>query len=130
MTNNSGETRLYTQAEFDECGQTGERDGYEKAVQEIDRLTGGDGEYRYCLGRSSGRHCPDAEAMKARIIARFDGEAMVPADVAELVIAARIVAFEDQSPEALRQLDKASEAFADRVPWDNEPAALTEETGR
>lgn len=45
----------------------------------------------------------------------------VPADVAELVIAARIVAFEDQSPEALRALDKASEAFAERVPWENDP---------
>lgn len=48
--------------------------------------------------------------------------AALPADVVELVIAARIVAFEDQSPEALRQLDKASEAFAELVPWDNEPA--------
>lgn len=45
----------------------------------------------------------------------------LPQDVIDLVIAARIVAFEDQSPEALRALDKASEAFADRVPWDDEP---------
>lgn len=45
----------------------------------------------------------------------------VPQDVRELVIAARIVAFEDQSPDALRRLDKASEAFADRVHWENEP---------
>lgn len=50
----------------------------------------------------------------------------VPADVAELVIAARIVAFEDQSPEALRALDKASEAFAERVPWENDPEAPLE----
>ena len=42
-------------------------------------------------------------------------------DVTRLVIAARKVAFEDQSPEALRELDQASEAFADRVPWDDEP---------
>lgn len=42
----------------------------------------------------------------------------IPADVAALVIAARIVAFEDQSPEALKRLDQASEAFADRVPWE------------
>ncbi len=48
-------------------------------------------------------------------------DTIVPADVAELVIAARIVAFEDQSPEALRALDKASEAFAERVPWENDP---------
>lgn len=52
---------------------------------------------------------------------RRSASAPLPVDVVELVIAARIVAFEDQSPEALKQLDKASEAFADRVPWDDEP---------
>lgn len=45
----------------------------------------------------------------------------LPQDVVDLVIAARIVAFEDRSPEAIKALDKASEAFASRVPWDNEP---------
>lgn len=43
-----------------------------------------------------------------------------PATV-RLVIAARVVAFEDQGSEALRKLDQASEAFADQVPWDSEP---------
>lgn len=42
----------------------------------------------------------------------------LPKEVRELVIAARVVAFEDQSPEALKALDKASEAFAEKVPWD------------
>lgn len=46
----------------------------------------------------------------------------VPDDVRRLVIAARVVAFEDQGREALKELDKASEAFADRVPWDDAPA--------
>lgn len=45
----------------------------------------------------------------------------VPDDVAELVVAARTVAFDDQSAEALKRLDEASEAFASRVPWDDEP---------
>jgi hypothetical protein len=45
-------------------------------------------------------------------------------DVVRLVIAARIVAYEDQRPEALRELDLAVEAFAERVPWDDEPARL------
>lgn len=45
----------------------------------------------------------------------------IPADVVRLVIAARIVAHEDKSPEAIKELDEASEAFADRVPWDDEP---------
>lgn len=42
-------------------------------------------------------------------------------DVVRLVIAARIVAFSDQSPEAIDELDSASEAFAERVPWEDEP---------
>lgn len=67
------EATLYTQAEFDECGEIGERDGYEKAMQEIDMLTGGHGEYRYCLGdENSERHCPDAEAMRQWIVDRFE----------------------------------------------------------
>jgi len=53
-----------------------------------------------------------------------DTEASVPDDVAKLVIAARIVAFEDQSPEALKALDVASEAFASRVPWENETSSI------
>jgi hypothetical protein len=42
-------------------------------------------------------------------------------EVRRLVIAARVVAFENQGPEALKELDDASEAFADQVPWDDEP---------
>lgn len=39
----------------------------------------------------------------------------------ELVVAARMVAFEDRSADALRRLDKASEAFASIIRWDDEP---------
>lgn len=46
--------------------------------------------------------------------------ALSPAMV-RLIIAARIVAFEDQGADALRELDQASEAFASAVPWDDEP---------
>ncbi len=47
----------------------------------------------------------------------------IPDDVKRLVIAAREVAFGDQppSPEAIKELDSASEAFADRVPWEDQP---------
>ncbi|WP_158611687.1 hypothetical protein [Teichococcus wenyumeiae] len=46
----------------------------------------------------------------------------MPDDVRRLVIAARNVAFGDPTdPEALKELDKASEAFADRLPWQDEP---------
>lgn len=48
----------------------------------------------------------------------------LPPDVVELVIAARIVAYEDQSPESLRDLDKAAEAFSERVPWEDDPEEL------
>lgn len=58
----------------------------------------------------------DAPALATREVAPA-----VPDDVQRLVDAARVVAFEDQGPDALKALDVASEAFADRVPWENEP---------
>ena len=48
----------------------------------------------------------------------------VPDDVRRLVIAARNVAFDTPTQSELRALDIASEAFASRVPWDDEPEAL------
>lgn len=56
----------------------------------------------------------------AKIMQR-DKMAKLPNDVRRLVIAARVVAFEDQGPAAIKELDAASEAFADRVPWEDEP---------
>ena len=49
----------------------------------------------------------------------------LPADVIRLVIAARIVAFSDQGEKAIDELDDASEAFADRVPWEDEPVNIS-----
>jgi len=54
----------------DEAYELGMRDGYESAVQDIDMLTGGDGEY--CCGGE--RHCPDPDSMKARIAERFNSQ--------------------------------------------------------
>jgi len=66
----------YTQAECDELCEIAERDGYEKAVQEIDQLTGGDGEYRVSMlvggGVDDERHTPDAASMIQRIVDRFE----------------------------------------------------------
>lgn len=45
----------------------------------------------------------------------------LPDDVRRLVIAARDVAYSDPVPETMRELDKAAEAFAERIPWDDEP---------
>lgn len=52
----------------------------------------------------------------------------VPSDVAELVVAARIVAYEDQTPATIKALDRAVEAFSSRVPWDEDPTENQEET--
>jgi hypothetical protein len=45
----------------------------------------------------------------------------ISADVRRLVIAARKVAFGEVSRETLKELDEASEAFAERIPWDDQP---------
>ena len=45
-------------------------------------------------------------------------------DVVRLVIAARRVAYEGAAEDDLRALDIAAEAFASRVPWDDEPDEL------
>ena len=79
-------------------------------------------------------HRPGTALYDAILVALREAEA-VPPDVARLVIAARLVAIEDDtSPEAIKELDAASEAFADRVPWDDEPsdepiAALAKDGG-
>lgn len=63
----------YSQVEYDEAYEIGKRDGYSEAVQQTDQLTGGDGEYRYCLGdEGSARHTPGPSEMIQRIIDRFE----------------------------------------------------------
>lgn len=50
------------------------------------------------------------------------GPNKLPADVVRLVIAAREVAYTDApDPKEREELDRAVEAFAERVPWDDEP---------
>ncbi len=56
----------------EETYQIGVRDGYSQAVQEIDRLTGGDGEYRYCTDHDPERHTPGPAEMIQRIVDRFE----------------------------------------------------------
>jgi len=56
----------------EETYQIGIRDGYSQAVQEIDRLTGGDGEYRYCTDHDPERHTPGPAEMIQRIVDRFE----------------------------------------------------------
>jgi hypothetical protein len=56
--------------EEEKAYEIGKSDGYGSAVQDIDLLTGGDGEY--FASTIPGRGCPDAATMKAGIVARFD----------------------------------------------------------
>lgn len=43
------------------------------------------------------------------------------ADLRRLIIAARVVAYLDDSREAIKELDEAVEAFSEDVPWDDTP---------
>ncbi len=56
----------------DETYEIGKRDGYSEAVQQIDQLTGGDGEYRYCTDHDPDRHTPGPAEMIQRIADRFE----------------------------------------------------------
>lgn len=45
----------------------------------------------------------------------------LPKEVLNLVIAARVVAYEDQGPGAIKSLDQACEAFSEQVKWCDQP---------
>lgn len=49
----------------------GMRDGFSEAIQLMDVMTGGDGEYRYCTDHDPERHCPTPYEMAERIMERF-----------------------------------------------------------
>lgn len=82
--------------------------------------------YRPFIGQGT-----SAQAALQWTLDHFAREALrgVPADVARLVVAARVVAFGGASPASIRELDAASEAFADRVCWDDEPEAAAKARG-
>jgi hypothetical protein len=54
----------------EEAHAIGVDEGYSKAVQDLDLWTGGDGEYRFVMGRPDENHCPDPAAMAERIVQR------------------------------------------------------------
>lgn len=66
--NGSGGTAIKDDA--DEAYEIGKRDGYSEALADVDRRTGGDGEY--FASTIPGRGCPDEAAMMAKIVGRFD----------------------------------------------------------
>lgn len=63
--------RLENADDEEETHKIGIDEGRQEMVREIDLATGGDGEFRYCMNGDPDRHCPDAEAMKARVLDRF-----------------------------------------------------------
>lgn len=71
----------------------------------------------------SGTNLFDASQADAMVRYMADGMPSSPVgdDLKRLVIAARKVAFEDQSATAIRDLDKASEPFAALLSWEDEP---------
>lgn len=82
-------SRAEGQDDADEAYEIGKSDGYVSAIQDLDRATGGDGEFRVVLGSGDDeRHCPDEITMKARILARFaraEGQELVTVSYAETV---------------------------------------------
>ena len=60
-----------------------ERDGFSEAVQMLDWLTGGDGEYRYCSNHDPERHCPDPAFMMMKIVDRFAALRAASSDTAK-----------------------------------------------
>lgn len=68
-----------------------------------------------CNGSSLWNQAMDEAAALQAVSAELTPE------MRRLIVAARVFVFTDQGPEALRELDEASEAFANKVPWDEEP---------
>jgi chromosome segregation ATPase len=67
------------------------------------------------------RKLAEAQAALRQIELNDQTAAELSPEMRRLVIAARIVGFGDVSREAIDELGEASEAFAEIVPWDDEP---------
>lgn len=93
----------------EEAYEIGKREGYEAAVSDIDLMTGGDGEYRFCTNGDPERHTPDAATMKQRIADRFAALSPRSADGQEWLAAKDGAAAPPQAPVAGSE-DSASDA--------------------
>ena len=69
------------------------------------------------------------EAPEGALTIALSPDAELPQDVVRLVIAARAAAYQENG-EALKALDAAVEAFADRVAWDDAPELEEGQTAR
>lgn len=67
-------TKADTGDEAEDSFHIGVSDGFQEAVQIIDTLTGGDGEYRFAMNGDPDRHCPTPVEMIERIVSRLAAE--------------------------------------------------------
>lgn len=94
-----GDADRETDDEAEDGYNLGVRDGFQEAVQIIDQLTGGDGEYRYCTNHDPERHCPDPVFMVRNILERFHAQ--------------RIEARSDETPKEVRPEGREPDGEAD-----------------
>ena len=93
--------RSRAEANENEAYEIGKREGRDEAMQELDLLTGGDGEYRFCTIPDE-RHCPDADTMRDRIVSRLTAaEAALAEAPAEVEARARTEAAAKSKAQAL-----------------------------
>lgn len=78
-TEMSARANQETDDEADDAHAVGFRDGFEIAVQKLDELTGGDGEYRFSTDPE--RNCPTPVEMIANIVERFRISHSLPGEV-------------------------------------------------
>ena len=71
LSQHQSEVEALRDKEEDEAYEIGKRDGYSEALADVDRRTGGDGEY--CFSTIPDRGCPDEESMMLKIVDRVEG---------------------------------------------------------
>lgn len=74
--------RSQSEKDDDETYEIGKRDGYEEAIQKLDVLTGGDGEFR---GSTFPGETVDVPVMEDRIVARLNSQPVTVSEVAEAI---------------------------------------------
>lgn len=123
-------------SEDDETYEVGLRDGYEKAIQDLDIATGGDGEF---YGSTFGDGV-DMPVMRQRIIARFDDQLATLKFIAPALIvlrsmcaAAGLKLGEAKAQEMIRAVrrtlcDPAASDDAERTEISSQPLGAIEKT--
>lgn len=104
------------EADADHAHGVGRQEGYDAAVQHIDWLTGGDGEYR--VSPDPDRNIPDSKTMTNKIVARFEGKDFQVA-----------LAVEKEKLQTRKQAQKADRYLADLIRADSIIGWMSEHIG-